>query len=199
MIATITLWAGRPEDAEAGMAALDALGPPAYDGVGWNSYPGIQQIMDPGAPPGRRDYFKGGFMSTLTASAIDDIATIGADMRAPLTQVICAPLGSHTAYAAVGDDHSAIGHRGEDWSFQVLSLWDRAEDDPGQKAWTRAAAETMSSYSDMVSYPNFLTADEPADVDAAYAPAVLARLRSVKNRYDPGNVFRINNNITPST
>lgn len=56
----------------------------------------------------------------------------------------------------------------------------------------------MSSYSDMVSYPNFLSADEPGDIEAAYSPGVFARLRAVKDRYDPTNVFQINNNILPS-
>ena len=198
VVATITLWAGDPAEAERGHAVLDALGTPLYDGVHLQPYVDIQQIMDPGAPSGWRDYFKGGFMSTLSERAVQDIAEIGADMRAPLTQVICAPLGAQTAYAAVGGDHSAIGHRQEEWSFQVLSLWDRPEDDAEQKAWTRAAADTMSSYSDMVSYPNFLSADEPGDIEAAYSPGVFARLRAVKDRYDPDNVFRINNNIAPS-
>jgi hypothetical protein len=56
----------------------------------------------------------------------------------------------------------------------------------------------MSSYSAMVSYPNFLAADEPGDVRAAYSPAVFERLTTVKDRFDPENVFRINNNILPS-
>jgi hypothetical protein len=56
----------------------------------------------------------------------------------------------------------------------------------------------MSSYSSMISYPNFLSADEMADVESAYEPRVLQRLRMVKDRYDPQNVFRINHNIAPT-
>ena len=196
--AIIVLWAGDPVDGPAAMAALDALGTPLVDHIGEIGYAELQQIMDPGAPAGHRDYFKGGFMRTLTDDAVGDIVALARDMRAPLTQIICAPLGAHTAYAAVDDAHSAIGHRDEEWSFQVLSLWADPADDVEQKAWTKAAAERMSSYSDMVSYPNFLTADDVADVEAAYAPAVMARLRAVKDRLDPDNVFRINNNITPT-
>ncbi|MFZ0091918.1 MAG: FAD-binding oxidoreductase [Solirubrobacteraceae bacterium] len=196
--AIIVLWAGDPADGPAAMAGLDALGEPVVDHIGEIGYAELQQIMDPGAPPGHRDYFKGGFMRTLSDDAAGDIVGLARDMRAPLTQIICAPLGAHTAYAAMDEADSAIGHREEEWSFQVLSLWADPAQDAEQKAWTKAAAERMSSYSDMVSYPNFLTADEAADVEAAYSPAVMARLRAVKDRLDPDNVFRINNNITPT-
>lgn len=196
--AIIVLWAGDRADGPAAMAALDALGEPIVDHVREIDYVELQQIMDPGAPAGHRDYFKGGFMRTMSPDAVEDIVDLAQDMRAPLTQIICAPLGANTAYAQVDETHSAIGHREEQWSFQVLSLWAEAAQDAEQKAWTKAAAERMSSYSDMVSYPNFLTADDAADVEAAYSPAVLARLRAVKNRLDPGNVFRINNNIAPT-
>lgn len=196
--ATIVLWAGDPAEAEEGIAPLAALGEPIVDMVHQISYAELQGIMDAGAPAGKRDYFKGGFMSELSDAAINDIVALAESVTEPLTQIICAPLGAHTAYAAVGEDHSAIGHRNEQWSFQVLSLWSDAKDDAQQKAWTRNAAEIMSSYSDMVSYPNFLAADEAGDTETAYSPAVYRRLRAVKDRYDPRNVFRINNNIAPT-
>jgi FAD/FMN-containing dehydrogenase len=196
--ATIVLWAGAPEDAAAGIAALDALGEPIVDLVRELDYTELQMLMDKGAPAGKRDYFKGGFMSEMTDAAVDDIVGLAETVTEPLTQIICAPLGAHTQYAAVDETHSAIGHRNEQWSFQVLSLWSDPKDDVDQKAWTKGAAEVMSSHSDMVSYPNFLSADEVADTETAYAPTVYRRLRMVKDRYDPNNVFRINNNIAPS-
>jgi FAD/FMN-containing dehydrogenase len=169
--ATIVLWAGDPADAADGIAALDALGEPIVDLV----------------------------MTELSDEAVDAIVGLAETVTEPLTQIICAPLGAHTQYAAVDDAHSAIGHRGEQWSFQVLSLWSNPADDAQQKAWTKDAAEIMSSYSDMVSYPNFLSADEAADTETAYSPGVYRRLRAVKDRYDPTNVFRINNNIPPTS
>jgi len=199
VVGLMVLWAGDPAAGEKGIEPLAALGDPAVDLVGPMPYTEFQQLMDQGAPAGHRDYFKGGFISAVTDEAIDAIVEIGADLRAPLTQLICAPLGRQTAYAAVGEEHSAIAHRDEQWSFQVLSLWADPAEDAEQKAWTRNAAEVMSSYSDMVSYPNFLTADEPADVESAFTPSAMKRLRAVKDRYDPQNLFRLNNNIEPST
>lgn len=197
VIAVMVLWAGDPARGPAGIAPLAALGKPAVDLVGPIPYCQLQQLTDAATPPGQRDYFKGGFMADMPDEAISTIVALGEDLRAPLTQIVCAPLGT-TPYAGVGEDHSPIGHRGEAWSFQVLSLWDDPARDEEQKTWTRAASDAMSSYSEMVSYPNFLAADEAGDVSKAYSPAVLTRLRAVKDRYDPGNVFRINHNITPS-
>jgi FAD/FMN-containing dehydrogenase len=198
-VAIVALWTGDPADGAREMARLDVLGESFVDQIGPMPYVEIQQIMDPGAPAGHRDYFKGGFIDTLSDAAVVDIVDIARDMRAPLTQIVCAPYGAHTRYSAVDERHSAIEHRDAEWSFQVLSLWADASEDAEQRAWTKAAAETMSSYSDMVSFPNFLTADEAADVDDAFSPAVMARLRRVKDRLDPSNVFRINNNIRPTS
>jgi hypothetical protein len=134
VVAIIVLWAGDPAGGRAAMAALDALGESVVDHIGEIDYADLQQIMDPGAPGGHRDYFKGGFTRTLSDDAVADIADLGRDMRAPLTQIICAPLGAHIAYAAVDETHSAIGHRDEEWSFQVLSLWADPAQDAEQKA-----------------------------------------------------------------
>jgi FAD/FMN-containing dehydrogenase len=125
---------------------------------------------------------------------------LGSDLRAPLTQIICAPLGAGTAYADVGEDHSAIGHRDDGLVLPGPVAVVRPAQDAEQKAWTRRAAETMSSYSSMVSYPNFISADstDPTEVEKAYSPAGLERLRAMKDRYDPDNVFRMNHNIRPS-
>jgi len=62
--ATIVLWAGDPAEAEEGIAPLAALGEPIVDLVHPISYAELQGIMDAGAPAGKRDYFKGGFMSS---------------------------------------------------------------------------------------------------------------------------------------
>ena len=196
-VAVMVLWAGDPDRAEAGIAPLAALGKPAADLVGPMPYCQVQQMTDEGSPAGRRDYFKGGFMTSLPDDAVSTIVELGASLTAPLTQIICAPLGT-APYAGIGEDHPPIGRREESWSFQVLSLWDDPAQDEEQKTWTRAASEAMTSYSDMVSYPNFLAADEAGDVSKAFSPPVLARLRMVKDRYDRANVFRINHNITPS-
>jgi FAD/FMN-containing dehydrogenase len=198
VVAVVVLWAGDLSEGERGVAPLDALGPAALDRVGPVSYADFQRAQDGDSPFGHRDYFKGGFVKSLGEGALDAIVALGRDMQAPYTQILCAPLGRDTAYGEADEQHSTIGNRDEGWSFQVLSLWADADDDQEQKAWTRAAADTLSAYSSLVSYPNFLPSDEIGNVEAAFSPSVLRRLRLVKDRYDPENLFRINNNIKPS-
>jgi FAD/FMN-containing dehydrogenase len=189
VVAVVVLWAGDVSEGERGAAPLDALGPPAMDRVGPVSYEDFQKAQDGDSPFGHRDYFKGGFVKSLGEGALDAIVALGRNMQAPYTQILCAPLGRETAYGVAGE---------EGWSFQVLSLWADADEDQEQKAWTRAAADTLSAYSSLVSYPNFLPSDEIGNIEAAFSPSVLRRLRLVKDRYDPENLFRINNNIKPS-
>lgn len=101
IVALIVLWTGAPEGARDGIAALEVPGDPVVDIVRPTTYGALQQVMDQGAPAGHRDYFKGGFMAGLPDDAVEAIVALGSDLRAPLTQIICAPLGAGTAYADV--------------------------------------------------------------------------------------------------
>jgi FAD/FMN-containing dehydrogenase len=198
VVGLIVLWAGEPDRAEQGVAQLDVLGEPLADLVDEMPYVALQKIMDEGNPYGLRDYFKGGFISDLEDDAIDAIVRFGNDLRSPLTTIILGPLGSESEYAKATEATSALGHRDAEWTFQVLSIWADPREDDQQIAWTKQVAEAMSSYSSMVSFPNFVSHDDMAGSERAYEPSVLRRLREVKDRWDPGNVFRLNNNILPT-
>ena len=197
--AIIVLWAGDRADGPAAMAALDALGEPIVDHVREIDYVELQQIMDPGAPAGHRDYFKGGFMRAMSANAVEDIVDLAQDMRAPLDADRSVRLSERTRRTR------RLTRRIRQLGIGRSSGPSRCSRCGLRRRRTRSRRRGRSRRqngcppdSDMVSYPNFLTADDAADVEAAYSPAVLARLRAVKNRLDPANVFRINNNIVPN-
>ena len=193
--AVFVLWAGPlgPE-AEAGVALLDALGEPLADIVAPIGYAELQGMTDASYPYGNRDYFKGGFIDELSDEAIEALVGFGAELKAPRSNLILLPMGEHTAYARVTEDVSPLGYREAQWSFQVLSLWEDAAEDDLHRDWTRLVAETMSSYSSMVAFPNFIAGqeDELSAAEKAFSPSALARLRAVKRAYDPGNVFARN-------
>jgi len=192
IVGVLVLWAGDPNDAHAGVAALDALGEPLADLVGEMSYVDLQRMTDPAYPYGMRDYFKGGFIDDLSDDAIDAMVRYGSDLRSPLSNFILLPLGRRTHYATVTEAHSPLGPRNADWTFQVLSLWADPGEDQLHREWTRDVARAMSSYSSMISFPNFVAIDDTARGGDCFSPAVIARLREIKRAWDSDNVFRRN-------
>jgi FAD/FMN-containing dehydrogenase len=192
IVGVLVLWAGSLAEARNGVAPLDALGEPVADMVGEMTYVDLQKMTDPAYPYGMRDYFKGGFIDDLSDEAIDAMIRFGSDLRAPLCNFILLPLGSQTYYARVTDKESPLGTRDANWTFQVLSLWSDPADDPMHRDWTREVAKVMSSYSSMISFPNFVAIDDAARAGDSFSPAVMRRLRDVKRAWDPDNVFRRN-------
>jgi FAD/FMN-containing dehydrogenase len=189
-VGVFAFWAGDRKDAEAGLALLDdALGEPVADLTAEIPYVNLQNMADANYPYGKRDYFKGGFIGDLSDDAIEAMVRYGNDLRAPLTNIILLPLGEHTAYADFGDEHSPLGFRDAQWSFQVLSIWEDPAEDEMHREWTREVAKVMSTYSDMVSFPNFISVDEIAKAKEAFSPGGMERLREVKRAWDPDNVF----------
>ncbi|MBI5106268.1 MAG: FAD-binding oxidoreductase [Solirubrobacterales bacterium] len=194
IVAVIVLWAGAPEDAEAGLAPLAALGAPAMDLVGPMPYVAVQGLLDAGNPYGvHREYPAGGFLDVLTDDAVDAVVGLAAAPPSPQTVIVLQPMGG--AYARVADDATPLGHRGADWAYQLLAQWERPEDDARLRDWVRDARDRLSGSRVDVSFANFVPGDDRVEV--AYAPAALERLRAVKRAWDPGNVFRHNHNIAP--
>ncbi|CAB4929367.1 unannotated protein [freshwater metagenome] len=190
-VAIFVFWAGDFDDAAEGVAPLDALGAPMADLAGPIPYADMQAMADAAYPAGKRDYFKGGFINHVTDEAIDDMVRHGESIMAPLTNIILLALGDGTDYARYTEEHSPIGPeaRSAGWTFQVLSIWSDPADDDLHREWTRDVAKTMSSYSSLVMFPNFVSIDDPSRAAEAFSPAAMERLRAVKREYDPGNVF----------
>ena len=100
------------------------------------------------------------------------------------------------AIARVGDDATALGGRSAPFSVHLNTMWEGADNDEPNIAWTRSTSEAVSPWVTSGMALNFYTEvgkDEIADSFGAR----LARLRTVKKQYDPGNLFRLNQNIEP--
>lgn len=192
VVGVFVFWAGSPQDARQGIAPLDALGEPIGDLVTESTYVDLQAMSDPGYPYGMRDYFKSGFIDELSDEAIEQMVELGSDLRSPLSNFILLPLGKGTAYAEATEDDTPLGTRATNWTFQVLSLWGDPAEDELHRDWTRNFATVMSSHSELTSFPNFVSIDDTARAGDAFSPAVMKRLRDVKRRWDPDNVFRRN-------
>ena len=113
---------------------------------------------------------------------------------APFSQMVILRVGQ--GIARVPDEATAFSHRDARYVFHPISAWSNPADAGEMIADTRAFAGAMSRYSTGASYLNFT--HEPDRVRDAYGDEKYARLVALKDRYDPGNLFRLNQNIRPS-
>lgn len=195
-VAVIVLYNGPVEQAEELLRPLRAFRKPVADLVGPMPYTAFQTMGDAGQPWGMNDYFKSGFARELTNDAIDGVVANAAEIESPWSSIIMQPMGG--AVARMGENETALGKRDAKWAFQVLSLWPDPSENDAHKAWTRATAAALSTYTEDVSFPNFIADANSGKVADAYNPATWARLQALKARFDPGNVLRHNHNIPPA-
>ena len=189
-------WSGDLSMGDDLVAPIRALGP-ALDLMGPMPYTAMQQMFDDGFAPGRRSYWKSGYLGDLTDAAIASLIEGTATMTSPFSIVECQPLGG--AVAKYGPDHSAFGNRDAQYLFNIISLWEDAALDDDQIAWTRDFYHKMDQHSTGGVYVNYLSADEgPGRVRAAYGEDRYQRLMTVKSKYDPDNVFHLNQNLNPA-
>ena len=153
----------------------------------------LQRASDELLPWGRRYYSKGGFLAEMDDRVIGVIADSVEDTPLPELEVYCLQLGG-----AVGDvDEDATAYSGRAGAFYWISqgVWDRPEDDERAIAWCRRTARRLGELSMSANYVN-----EQADTGvahSAYGESKYRRLAQLKGRYDPMNVFRMNQNIEP--
>jgi FAD/FMN-containing dehydrogenase len=191
-------WNGSSEDAATRLDLLRAIPGLAADLVRPMSYVQIQGIFGE-IPYGLRHYWKGHFVTGLPDELIDFMVEHFARRTSPLGSILVEPL---LGYATrVPDDATAFANRHAAFNLSGISVWESPEDDEAQVAWARDFADGISPYSSRGGgYVNYMAGDEPLErVEAAFGAEKFARLRELKRKYDPDNLFRQNQNIPPAT
>lgn len=186
-------WAGDPAAGEAALAPIRALAEPLADMVGPISYPEMyfpdDESYRPIAVP--RTLFMERVGSGEAEAIMQALASSDASMRAVQLRV----LGG--AMARVPADATAFAHRSSPIMAIVVAFVDAPEQRPARTAWVEALAAALRQ-GDEGAYVNFLSDEGPDRVRAAYPGATWDRLARVKGRYDPTNLFRLNQNIPPA-
>jgi hypothetical protein len=160
-------------------------------------YSAAQTMADFLWPPGSLNYWKSGFLKALSDEAIDTILAYCAKAPSPRTVVVIEHNG-HGAMSRVGADETAFGYRNWPYNFLVTSIWTDPADTNANIRWTREFCDAMQpSLADAV-YVNYLGEEGEERVRCAYSPATYARLSQLKKKYDPANLFRLNQNIKPA-
>lgn len=185
-------------DLEAGERALRPLresGRPAEDGIRPMAFCALQSGADASFPEGRQHYWKSGWLTDLADDAIDVMLEFLATKPSPMTGIGLQQL--HGAATRVDPAATAFPHRGGNrYDFLILSQWDDPADSEKNIRWTRAFFAAMEPFLERGVYVNDLGEEGEERVRAAYG-ANYDRLTIVKQRYDPGNLFRMNHNIRP--
>ena len=198
-VGIVFAYVGPPEEGEAALRPLrDSLPAPVLDMVQPMPYVAVQQMMDAGNPFGIREYFKIDWLHSLPDEAIDVIVEQAEDMPAPFAEVILAPMGG--AVGRTDPGARALNVPDAQWAYFCLTMWmDPAENDRNI-AWTRKFAEVMQPFGiGTAAFPNFIEAGESdSRLRRSYGDANYARLVEVKSKWDPDNLFRLNQNIAPA-
>jgi hypothetical protein len=170
---------------------------PALDHIAPMPYTAFQAALDPTAPPGLRSYWRGEYLRELSDAAIDAFLAGARDIvrpDAPLSQAVIFRVGQ--GICAVPDADTAFSHREAAYLFHPIAVWPDGASDARMIARARTYAETMQAFGTGAAYLNFTP--ERDRVRDAFGDDKYARLVELKDRYDPANPFRLNQNIRPS-
>ncbi len=200
-------WRGKPivalvacHTSDSGQAAKDLtpikdLGDPVVDLVGETTYVAQQSMLNATQPKGINYYWKTGYFAELSDGFLATFREHALKATSGLSQSVIFHLGEGIGKRA--PDDGAVGNRNARYVCGAAAAWKEGPAEP-HVAWARASWKAMEPFSTDGVYVNFLTEEEGADrVRAAYG-SNFDRLRAVKAKYDPGNMFRANKNIPPT-
>ena len=179
--------------AEADVRTLREFGSPAADMVRRMPYPVVNTGVD-WLFPGAFNYWKSAFFSELSDAAVAVLTD--AFERAP--SELCALIIEefHGAATRIAPTATAYPHREPGYNLLLISQWTDPADTEAGTAWARETFDALSPHMADRSYMNYLPADDHHRVRQAYGPNY-DRLVELKRRYDPGNLYRLNQNIAP--
>ena len=187
--------AAEAQQAEADLRPLRTFGSPAADMIQRVPYPAANTGVDWLFDPGTLNYWKSAFFAELSDAAI--AVLIDAFERAPTERCALVIEHFHGEATRVPAIATAYPHREPGHNLLLISQWtDPADTDEGI-AWARTTFEALGPYMAERSYTNYLSADDHDRVRQAYG-VNHERLAELKRRYDPSNLFHLNQNIDPS-
>ena len=188
-------WSGAPDAGERALAPLRALGAPISDTVAWQPYPALFSPVDRDAEPTWGVSSRALFVEDLDDATIEVIERRLTEADAPDAIVQLRVLGG--AMARVPGDATAFGWRDRPALLWLITPYEDMGQAATNESWT-AAFHTELAAGGAATYVNFMGAEDADVVRHAYPALTYARLRELKRRYDPDNVFRANHNIAPA-
>jgi len=188
-------WSGDLDAGADATAPFRSLGTVIADVFAATPYAGWQQALDPLYPRGIYNYFRSAFLRTVDDASLRVLLDSFATVPTPLTEIHLQHLGG--AVGRVPADATAFALRDQEFIVNVVARTPNADGFADVVDWARGVTSALGP--DAGTYVNFTGESTAAVVRASYPPDTYERLVELKNAYDPDNLFRLNQNIVPST
>ena len=194
VVAVIGCYAGPVEDGEKVMQPMKQFGSPLLDLCFAKPFVAHQSMFDPSFPRGWWYYFRSCDVADLSDGVIDVVADNALRMTSPVTAFPIFQLGG--AISRVGENDTAFNGRNAGHTININATTTTAEGFDEEREWSRNFWSALQPYHTSV-YVNFLMEEGEERIRQAYGADKYARLKALKQKYDPNNVFRLNQNIPP--
>jgi hypothetical protein len=186
-------YAGAIEAGEKVVAPIRAL-KPAADILGPMPYTALQSMFDPLVPKGIYGYAKSDYFDAIPPEMVDDMVAWARKKPGPMAMAHLNHFGG--AMSRIANDATPFAHRDALFAFSPDALWDKPEETAANVEWAKGYWQALRAYSPRGGYVNFLT-DEGQDRVRESYQGNYDRLVQIKRKYDPTNLFRLNQNIKP--
>ncbi|WP_406452709.1 FAD-binding oxidoreductase [Streptomyces sp. NBC_00876] len=196
MCGVVWCWTGDPDRIDDALAPVTDAGPPAFHFTAPMPYPALQSMFDELLPSGLQWYWRGNFFDRITDDAIDIHARYAENLPTGLSTMHLYPVDA--AAHRPGPDDTAWAYRDALWSGVFAGIDPDPDNAETVRQWCVDYWEELRPHSMGGAYVNFIGAGETPDRVRATYRGHYDRLATIKHAYDPGNLFRANQNITPS-
>ncbi len=193
-IAMVACWAGPVDKGEKALKPFHDVAPVVAEHVGPMPYPALNSAFDGLVPPGLQHYWKANFVKELTDDAINAHTLHGPKVPVVNSTVHIYPING--ACHRVKSDETAFAYRDANFATVIAGMWPDPSENAANTKWVRDYYDATAPLSEEGGYINFMSGDDQSRIQANYK-GNYKRLVEVKRKYDPDNLFHVNQNIKP--
>lgn len=194
LVGVIPCYCGEVAEGERVLQPLRKFGNPIMDGIQTMPFPVMQSLLGPSFPDGNQNYWKSTLQRDLPDEAISAIVEHANRLQSPLSFVVLEYYGG--AAGRVPNEATAFPHRHLPWDILFIAQWTDPVQINMHRDWARNGEELLRPFSQNAHLLSALDVEADDVIKTAFGPN-LERLAAIKEKYDPTNFFRVNQNIKP--
>jgi FAD/FMN-containing dehydrogenase len=196
LVAFLVCYNGPVDEGERVIKAIRDFGAPAAGEIGPMPYTALQSMLDAGFPSGLHVHWRSEFVKSISDELIETVVSAYERVPSPLSAILFEQFGG--AVRRVPREATAYDQRESDFNLVIVSRWADPAHAERNVQWARSLSDAVRGYTTGQVYVNYIGAGEAPDrVRAAFGPDKFAKLSAIKRKYDPTNLFRLNQNIPP--